>query len=52
MLSALFILEDGVEAQIFPNMGHDMQLEPGCNAVAERILNWLQAGDSIHPKSK
>ena len=41
----------GVEAQIFPNMGHDMQLEPGWNAVAERILNWLQDGDSIHPKS-
>jgi len=25
----------------FPNMGHDMMLEPGWQAVAERIEDWL-----------
>ncbi len=29
------------EAEFFPNMGHDMMLEPGWAAVAERILSWL-----------
>ena len=29
------------EAEIFPNMGHDMMLEPGWAAVAERIHAWL-----------
>jgi pimeloyl-ACP methyl ester carboxylesterase len=30
------------EAEIFPNMGHDMMLEPGWAAVAERIHRWLE----------
>jgi pimeloyl-ACP methyl ester carboxylesterase len=29
------------EAEFFPNMGHDMMLEPGWIAVAERIHTWL-----------
>ncbi|MEZ0365436.1 alpha/beta hydrolase [Mycobacterium sp. pUA109] len=29
------------EAEIFPAMGHDMMLEPGWEAVAERIHAWL-----------
>jgi pimeloyl-ACP methyl ester carboxylesterase len=29
------------EAEIFPDMGHDMMLEPGWAAVAERIHSWL-----------
>jgi pimeloyl-ACP methyl ester carboxylesterase len=29
------------QAEIFPNMGHDMMLEPGWAAVAERIDTWL-----------
>ncbi len=33
----------GVEAEIFPAMAHDMMLEPGWEAVAERILAWLEA---------
>jgi hypothetical protein len=27
--------------QIFPGMAHDMMLEPGWEAAAERILAWL-----------
>ena len=30
------------EAEIFPAMGHDMMLEPGWRAVAERIHAWLK----------
>jgi pimeloyl-ACP methyl ester carboxylesterase len=30
-------------AEIFPNMGHDMMLEPGWVAVAQRIHTWLCA---------
>ncbi len=26
---------------IFPDMGHDMMLEDGWQAVADRILSWL-----------
>jgi pimeloyl-ACP methyl ester carboxylesterase len=33
----------GAEAVIFPDMGHDMMLEPGWQAVAERIDGWLTA---------
>jgi hypothetical protein len=29
------------EAEIFPDMGHDMMLAPGWAAVAERIHGWL-----------
>jgi alpha-beta hydrolase superfamily lysophospholipase len=29
------------DAEIFPDMGHDMMLEPGWAAVAERIHLWL-----------
>lgn len=29
------------DAEIFPRMGHDMMLEPGWAAVAERIHSWL-----------
>ncbi|OBI38199.1 alpha/beta hydrolase [Mycobacterium colombiense] len=31
----------GTEAEIFPGMGHDMMLEPGWAAVADRIEAWL-----------
>ncbi|RMG93627.1 MAG: alpha/beta fold hydrolase [Chloroflexi bacterium] len=31
----------GTQAEIFPNMGHDMMLEPGWQQVADRILAWL-----------
>ena len=31
------------EAEFFPNMGHNMMLEPGWDAVADRIHNWLGA---------
>ncbi|MBL8102219.1 MAG: alpha/beta fold hydrolase, partial [Anaerolineales bacterium] len=30
------------QAEIFPNMAHDMMLEAGWKPVAERILNWLK----------
>jgi alpha-beta hydrolase superfamily lysophospholipase len=28
-------------AEFFPNMGHNMMVEPGWQAVAERIDDWL-----------
>lgn len=31
------------DAEFFPSMGHDMMLEPGWRAVAERIDGWLGA---------
>lgn len=31
----------GTEAEFFPDMGHDMMLEDGWQAVADRILAWL-----------
>jgi pimeloyl-ACP methyl ester carboxylesterase len=31
----------GAEAEIFSSMGHDMMLEPGWQAVAERMDGWL-----------
>jgi pimeloyl-ACP methyl ester carboxylesterase len=31
----------GTEAEFFPGMGHNMMLEPGWAAVAERIDTWL-----------
>ena len=30
----------GSRAEIFPNMAHDMMLEPGWQEVAERIMEW------------
>jgi pimeloyl-ACP methyl ester carboxylesterase len=33
------------EAEIFPDMGHDMMLEPGWAVVAERIHCWLGTRD-------
>lgn len=33
----------GTEAEFFPDMGHDMMLEPGWGAVAQRIHTWLGA---------
>jgi len=33
----------GTTAKIFPNMAHDVMLEPGWERVAETILEWLQA---------
>jgi pimeloyl-ACP methyl ester carboxylesterase len=33
----------GTQAEFFPDMGHDMMLEPGWAAVAERIDTWLSA---------
>ena len=29
------------QAEFFPDMGHNMMLEPGWTAVAERIDSWL-----------
>jgi pimeloyl-ACP methyl ester carboxylesterase len=31
----------GTEAEIFPDMGHNMMLEPGWASVAERIHSWM-----------
>ncbi|MHA7649481.1 alpha/beta hydrolase [Mycobacterium sp. ML4] len=33
----------GAEVEIFPNMAHDMMLERGWRAVAERMYGWLMA---------
>jgi alpha-beta hydrolase superfamily lysophospholipase len=33
------------DAEIFPDMGHDMTLEPEWAAVAERIHTWLETHD-------
>ena len=33
------------EAEFFPDMGHDMMLEPGWADVAERIHTWLGTRD-------
>lgn len=33
----------GVEARIFPGMGHGMMLESGWNTVAEHVRSWLEA---------
>jgi hypothetical protein len=33
----------GTEAEFFPEMGHNMMLEPGWATVAERIHTWLSA---------
>ena len=33
------------EPELFPDMGHDMMLEPGWAAVAERIHAWLESRD-------
>ncbi len=30
------------EAEIFPDMAHDMMLEPNWRQVADKILGWLQ----------
>lgn len=30
----------GVDAEIFPDMAHDMMLEPGWREVADRIMRW------------
>jgi pimeloyl-ACP methyl ester carboxylesterase len=35
----------GAEAEIFPDMGHDVMLEPGWQAVAARIDGWFTARD-------
>jgi alpha-beta hydrolase superfamily lysophospholipase len=32
----------GTTAEIFPEMGHDMMVEPQWDAVAERIHAWLE----------
>ena len=37
------------EAEFFPDMGHDMMLEPGWAAVAQRIHTWLE---TRHPISE
>ncbi|RUP05461.1 MAG: alpha/beta fold hydrolase [Mycobacterium sp.] len=33
----------GTEAEIFPDLAHDVMLEPGWQAVAERMRRWLTA---------
>jgi alpha-beta hydrolase superfamily lysophospholipase len=35
----------GTEAEIFPDVAHDMMLEPGWQNVAGRILDWLKDRD-------
>jgi pimeloyl-ACP methyl ester carboxylesterase len=35
------------EAEFFPDMGHDMMLEPGWAAVAQRIHSWLEAREPV-----
>lgn len=37
------------EAEIFPNMGHNMMVEPGWEAVAQRIHAWLESLDLLTP---
>ena len=32
----------GLQAEIFPNMAHDMMLEKDWKSVAEKILSWLK----------
>jgi alpha-beta hydrolase superfamily lysophospholipase len=32
----------GAQAEIFPNMAHDMMLEKDWESVAKRILDWLK----------
>jgi pimeloyl-ACP methyl ester carboxylesterase len=32
----------GLQAEIFPNMAHDMMLEKDWKSIAERILDWLK----------
>ncbi|MFD7012305.1 alpha/beta hydrolase [Rhodococcus jostii] len=39
------------EAEIFPNMAHNMMLEPGWDKVAERIDGWLRQLPSVAPRS-
>ena len=36
------------EAEFFPDMGHDMMVEPGWANVAERIHAWLQTRDLVN----
>lgn len=36
-------------AEIFPDMGHDVMLEPGWDAVAQRIHTWLETLAPITP---
>ena len=31
----------GTQAEFFPDMAHDLMLEPGWQSVADRILSWL-----------
>lgn len=33
----------GVQAKVFPDLGHDLMLEPGGPQVAEYLLGWLEA---------
>lgn len=33
----------GASAKVFPNMAHDMMLEPGWQSVADTMIEWLQA---------
>ena len=35
----------GSEAEIFLGMGHVMMLETGWQKVADRIIEWLRAGE-------
>ena len=35
----------GMQAEIFPNMAHNMMLETGWKSVAKRILDWLKERD-------
>ena len=38
----------GTEAELFPDMAHNMMLEPGWKAVADRILGWLNEQNFVN----
>ncbi len=40
----------GVEATIFPDMGHDMMLEPAWRGPAQVIIDWLHDLSAIQPQ--
>lgn len=42
----------GTDAEFFPDMGHDMMLEPGWYAVAARIDSWLGSRLAQHSHQK
>ena len=37
----------GTDAVIFPDMAHDMMLEPAWQQVADKIIGWLRDHDTL-----